>query len=85
MPLGSTFVTSERIPDTGIYSVSHTEHRLPPEVILVKEQLFPRCAACSNPVTFTLVQAVRGGFEYEPVFVHALPVIEDDAEAARMG
>ena len=42
------------VPDSGIYRVLHSQHRLPREVTLIKDQTFPRCSKCSEPVYFAL-------------------------------
>jgi hypothetical protein len=46
-------------PESGIYSVTHSQHRLPREITLIREQSFPRCCKCSDPVYFTLVRPAR--------------------------
>src|SRR5689334_11251307 len=44
------------IPESGIYRVLHADHSLTPEVTLIKDQFFPRCSRCSNPIYFELVR-----------------------------
>jgi hypothetical protein len=34
--------TGVAVPESGIYRVSHSQHRLPHEVTLLKDQQFPR-------------------------------------------
>lgn len=73
------------VPTTGIYRVVHPEHRLPPNVILAGGNLFPRCSKCDAPVRFELLLEAREGFEWHPVPIHELPVVEEeqlDAAAA---
>ena len=53
-----SFKTGDRIPENGIYRVAHREHRLPYEVTLLKNQYFPRCSKCGQPVRFRLLQAI---------------------------
>lgn len=80
MASGSGFATGSVIPASGIYSVSHPPHKLPNEIILIKNEQFPRCAKCDVPVTFMLIRAVHSA--YQPVHVYELPVLDDDAAAA---
>jgi hypothetical protein len=80
-PTKDNFQTGVTVSTTGIYRVIHAEHRLPPEVILIGGAQFPRCSKCSNPVMFSLVMAARAGFEWQPVTVYELPVLDDEAEA----
>ena len=75
-------VTDEVVPTTGIYSVSHTEHRLPHEVILISGDKFPRCSKCNAPVTFGLVWTAKPGLEYHPVRVYELPDLDDEERKA---
>jgi len=42
------------VPDSGIYRVLHSQHRLPGAVTLLRNQSFPRCSKCSEPVYFEL-------------------------------
>jgi hypothetical protein len=51
------FVTGEPIPESGIYRVLHDTHRLPHEVTLFSDQVFPRCAKCKDAVKFELIHA----------------------------
>jgi hypothetical protein len=51
------FRTGERIPESGIYRVIHDTHRLPHEVTLFSDQVFPRCAKCQDAVKFELIHA----------------------------
>ena len=51
--------TGETIPHSGIYRAIHHRHRLPHYVTLLKDEMFPRCAKCSDAVSFELVQAAR--------------------------
>ena len=46
-------------PESGIYSVTHSQHRLPREITLIREQSFPRCCKCTDPVYFKLVRPAR--------------------------
>src|SRR5579859_3275805 len=53
------FRTEERIPQSGIYEVIHSKHRLPHEVTLLRNEKFPRCAKCQDAVKFRLVRGVN--------------------------
>jgi hypothetical protein len=82
MAEGATFRTDEIVPQSGIYRVRHSSHRVPHEVTLLRDQYFPRCAKCDTAVMFELVRAVID--EYEPailsprICLYELPVFEDD-------
>lgn len=79
-----TFQQGETIPGTGLYSVTHSEHRLPTEVTLRKGEAFPRCAACSATVTFVLLKIApaESNDKVFKVVLYAIPVIEDDDAGA---
>ncbi len=51
------FRCGEKIPENGIYRVVHRSHRLPHEVTLLRDQLFPRCIKCEDSVYFELVRS----------------------------
>lgn len=70
--------TGQRIPTSGIYRVSHREHRLPHLVTLLKHETFPRCVKCGNLVEFELVLAGEYFSDTEPsVRIYALPDLDD--------
>lgn len=74
--------TGEPIPESGVYEVSHSAHRLPHEVTLVVSKSFPRCEKCGELVEFRLVRAAPhitsdGHFR---VILFALPEIEDEED-----
>lgn len=50
------FRTGLKIPVSGIYKVTHSRHRLPHEVTLLKGETFPRCGKCGHNVQFALIQ-----------------------------
>jgi hypothetical protein len=54
------FATGETVPDSGIYLVTHTPHRLAVEVALFKGEIFPKCGRCSEAVLFRMVRAFHG-------------------------
>lgn len=75
--------TGSTVPDSGIYRVSHSPHRLPKEVTLWKDQAFPRCSRCSDPVFYELVRSAPAvsaprGFA---VMLYELPEITDESLA----
>jgi hypothetical protein len=47
--------TGLKIPQSGIYRVTHSRHRLPHEVNLLQGETFPRCAKCEDKVQFALI------------------------------
>jgi hypothetical protein len=53
------------VPESGIYRVFHSEHRVSHEVTLVGGQDFPRCSVCAEDVHFELL--------------HSAPEIDPDA------
>jgi hypothetical protein len=72
------------VPESGIYRVSHSPHRLPHEVILLRGKSFPRCEQCGEEVIFQLVQPAPhitsdSGFR---VILFSLPVIPEDEDKA---
>ena len=76
--------TGESVPETGIYSVGHREHRLPPEVTLVAGQTFPRCEACKADVLFRLKRSLLDRsamfrFHFE---TYQLPVVDEPDKRA---
>lgn len=75
------FATGSLIPQSGVYQVTHKQHRLPHEVILLAGEQFPRCAKCHDEVTFKLVYAAQENADRgHHVVVHELPVIEGPDE-----
>ncbi len=51
------FRCGDKILESGIYRVYHGNHRLPHEVTLLRDQLFPKCVKCDNSVYFELVRS----------------------------
>jgi hypothetical protein len=78
-----TFRTVGRITWSGIYRVVHRKHRLPHEVTLLRDQIFPRCAKCHEQVEFWLVRGVefpeRGKEFSTHIYLYELPVLDDAA------
>lgn len=86
--LRGKFKTGAVIPASGIYHVTHSAHRLPDEVTLLRGETFPKCQKCADAVTFKLVRELS----YQAVIrelpwrlaLYELPVI-DDAASAKTG
>ncbi len=76
--LGKKFASGKKIPESGIYRVTHAEHRLPQEVTLLKGESFPVCLKCNNAVRFELVRPVPDieGVTGFLIKLHALPEVE---------
>ena len=72
------FETGSVVSESGIYRVIHAAHRLPHEVTLLTGGTFPRCSKCADLVTFELVRAAPAMFQYEPLHLYELPVVEED-------
>jgi hypothetical protein len=76
------------IPESGIYRILHLEHRLPAEVTLLRNQPFPRCSKCSEPVYFELVRSAPtvgsdgNGFM---VALYGLPELADQQDESLAG
>ncbi len=64
--------TGQVVPESGVYRVSHADHRLPHAVTICKDEIFPRCAKCADLVTFELIRALDCPFTYEPMHVYEL-------------
>ena len=76
----TAYRTGESVPVTGVYSVTHDGHRLPHEVLILKNERFPRCAKCSDAVVFTLLRPVPDipkDFSYR---LFELPVFESETD-----
>jgi hypothetical protein len=79
-----SFATGDVVPETGIYRVVHTSHRLPHEVVILKDDHFPRCAKCKDAVLFSLLHAAPDLFLGWRYHIYELPVIEEDATASSL-
>ncbi len=75
------FRTDEVVPQDGIYRVRHSEHRLPHEVTLLKDQRFPKCANCQDSVLFEFIRGViftEESLEFDSrIRLYELPVMEE--------
>src|SRR5260221_13613268 len=78
---GKEFVCVDKIPESGIYRVVHSNHRLPHEVILLCDQLFPKCIRCEDSVYFELVRSAPD-ITLAPfkVALYALPVRDEEED-----
>jgi hypothetical protein len=79
--LDPIFATGETIPESGIYRVIHSEHRLPRQVTLHRGELFPRCAKCDHFINFELLHPAPAVIDLphtSRVHLFDLPVIEED-------
>ena len=82
MPKAKTqFRCGDKIPESGIYRVVHRDHRLPHEVTLLRDQLFPKCTRCEHSVYFELVRSAPditlGPFK---VALYALPASDEEED-----
>lgn len=75
------FRCGEPILESGIYRVVHSSHRLPHEVTLLRDQLFPRCIKCEDAVYFELVRSAPD-ITLAPfkVALYALPASDGEEE-----
>lgn len=75
--------TGAPVRESGIYRVSHPQHRLPEEVTLIRDQPFPRCSRCSEAVFYELARSApsagfHSGTTHFVVSLYELPVIEEE-------
>jgi hypothetical protein len=73
--MAEQYKTGETVPHSGIYQVTHSEHRLPHEVTLLRANSFPPCSKCGNNVTFQLLRAVT--VDRFAVTLNAIPELTD--------
>jgi len=81
MPGKEQFRCGDKILESGIYRVVHRNHRLPHEVTLLRDQLFPKWTRCEDSVYFELVRSAPditlGPFK---VALYELPVTDGEEE-----
>ena len=53
----SRYRPGEEVPCSGVYRISHVEHREEHDGILLEMQIFPTCVVCGEEVRFELLQA----------------------------
>jgi hypothetical protein len=79
---GVLYKTDAVIPESGIYRVTHADHRLPHEVTLLKGERFPKCQKCSSAVAFELLRSLKYGSAVKDfawrVSLYELPVLDPD-------
>jgi len=75
------FRCGDKILKSGIYRVYHGNHRLPHEVTLLRDQLFPKCVKCENSVYFELVRSAPD-ITLAPfkVALYALPTNDEEED-----
>ena len=76
--MAETYKTGETVPNSGIYRVSHNEHRLPHEVTLLRANSFPPCSRCGNNVTYKLLRAVT--VDRFSITLNAIPPLPDETQ-----
>jgi hypothetical protein len=74
-----TFRTGEPIAESGIYRVIHKAHRLPHEVTLLRDQVFPRCAKCRDEVKFEIVRTVSEPLNHQDFRIYLYELDEEGA------
>jgi hypothetical protein len=82
MPKASQqFRCGDKIPENGIYRVIHRDHRLPHEVTLLRDQMFPKCIRCEHSVYFELVRSAPD-ITLTPfkVALYALPTSDEEED-----
>jgi len=72
------YKTGERTPLTGIYKVTHKDHRLQHQVTIIGDEQFPRCAKCANDVFFELVRPAPTILESDVIRIYKLPEVEGE-------
>jgi len=75
------FRCGDKILESGIYRVFHGNHRLPHEVTLLRDQLFPKCVKCEDSVYFELVRSAPD-ITLAPfkVALYALPANDEEED-----
>jgi hypothetical protein len=73
--MAETYKTGQTVPHSGIYRVSHSEHRLPHEVTLLRANTFPPCSKCGNNVLFNLLRGVT--VDRFSIVLNAIPEMTD--------
>ena len=57
--LTKKYQPGELVPESGVYRVTHDEHRLMHEAMLLAGSRFPLCKRCHRSVRFELRRAVK--------------------------
>ena len=80
------FTSGQVVPNSGIYTVTHAEHRLPHQVTLLEGQRFPACGTCGEAVRFEIARPIRGIQDRrEQILLYSLPELENDTDANESG
>lgn len=82
---GTSLRTGVNVPESGIYRTSHSQHHLPYEVTLLRDQKFPRCSRCSEAVFYELVRSAPAAYSHPGAFtvtLYELPELLPDDELA---
>lgn len=57
--MNEKYKPGERVPNSGVYRVTHDEHRLMHEATLLAGDRFPICKQCKRQVRFELRRSVK--------------------------
>ncbi|PYP91914.1 MAG: hypothetical protein DMG65_05590 [Candidatus Angelobacter sp. Gp1-AA117] len=71
------YKTGDLVPETGIYNVTHDGHRLQHQVVIIRDEKFPRCGKCADSVFFELAYPAPGVREANFIRVYELPEVEE--------
>lgn len=74
--------TGAYVPHTGVYRITHRQHQLPTEVVLLQDEYFPRCEQCAELVFFQLIRPMNHLPPDRVCKIYELPVIRDEASEA---
>ena len=80
--MADIYKISEVVPHSGIYRVTHGEHRLPHEVTLLRANPFPPCSKCEHRVHYQLLRAVT--VDRFAITLNAVPPLPDAEETQAM-
>ena len=77
--LAAVFHTGQDVPESGVYRVTHEDHRLPHEVTLLRNAQFPHCAKRADMVVFeplALTSSLRE--KHSGMILYELPETDGD-------
>jgi hypothetical protein len=79
------FTTGQIAPESGVYRVHHSEHRLSHEVTILKDKAFPACSKCAFEVHFELLRAAPNADcdSQLHTVLYNLPVLQNPADESR--
>lgn len=85
----TSLTTGSSVPESGIYAVSHPQHSVPREVTLLRDQTFPRCSCCKEPVFYRLLRSAPAAAGAHPsafaVALYELPELNREADEPTVG